>query len=158
MLVECCPYLDDVIHKKHAAAEPPSTEEGPGARIAPEVIVLDDDPPGGGAETPASAAAPQPQGGDDGGTGSEVAAPNGAPCGGGDVRTCEDQDAEGIGKSSGGSTVTILCQKSRRGEPFLEPLGDVKTVAPAADGGETSSPARKKAKVGGSVEQHGLAV
>lgn len=157
MLVESCPYLDDVIPRTPApaAVDPPSTARGPPeTRLVPEVIALDQAKEGG-AGSPAAVVAPQ-QGDGNGGTGSDVAAPNGAA-----ARTGEDQNTAGVGGSSSGgssgSTVTVLTQKSRRGEPFLEPLEDVKVVATPAD--SEASPARKKSKVGVgvAVDQHGLA-
>ncbi|CAN0126484.1 unnamed protein product [Ectocarpus sp. 6 AP-2014] len=57
-------------------------------------------------------------------------------------------EEEGKNSSSGngnGSTVTVLSQKSRRGEGFLEPLGDV-AEAVAAAAAAVTSPARKKSK------------
>lgn len=159
MLVECCPYLDDVIRRTTAAQDPPPpppplTASGPEARLVPEVVVLDQATEGV-AQTPAAL-----QGDENGGTGtgSGAAAPNGVQDGA--ARTGEDQDIEGVGSSGsgGGSTVTVLCQKSRRGEPFVEPLGGVEVAATAAS--VERSPARKKAKVGVgvAVEQHDLAV
>lgn len=56
-------------------------------------------------------------------------------------------EEEGMNSSSGkgnGSTVTVLSQKSRRGEGFLDPLGDVTEAVAAA--AAVTSPARKKSK------------
>lgn len=49
--------------------------------------------------------------------------------------------------SSGGSTITVLSQRSRRGEEFLEPLGDAAAMLLVAIEAVTS-PVRKKSKSG----------
>lgn len=148
MLVECCPYLENVIPRSAAAAADPPPPLPPAPSTTSDRMTIDQDNGGGpGALAGSGVAAPDAESTEAEGVSVEGRSKNG----GGDKSksdTNDEQKSEEVGGTSGGcgagggSTITVLSQKSRRGERFLEPLGDVAA-------GVSTPLAHKKSKVVG---------
>ncbi|CAM9904325.1 unnamed protein product [Pylaiella littoralis] len=168
MLVECCPYLENVIPRSSAAAADPSPPPPPLPRAPPPMsgrTTAGQDSSGWGAGTPATSGGAAPDAQSTAAVGVSVEAAGKSSGGDGSKREVSDeQNAEkvsrngtgggrGGGGDGGGSGTAVTAVLS------LEPLGDVEAEAAAAAAAvaaaASTSPARKKPKV---VQEGAVAV
>lgn len=168
MLVECCPYLENVIPRSLAAAADPSPPPPPLPRAPPPMsgrTTAGQDSSGWGAGTPATSGGAAPDAQSTAAVGVSVEAAGKSSGGDGSKREVSDeQNAEkvsrngtgggrGGGGDGGGSGTAVTAVLS------LEPLGDVEAEAAAAAvagaAAASTSPARKKPKV---VQEGAVAV